>query len=91
MADLTDEQYADWMENAEDGQGPTPTASIDRADLDALIAAVRERDGAEDRLAREVSAAHAHGVSWALIGATLGMSKQGAHKKYSGTAGPSAA
>jgi hypothetical protein len=86
MVSLTDEQYADWLENAEDGHGPTPTASIERAELGELIAAIRERDSAEHRLAHAVAAAHAHGASWTVIGATLGMSKQGAHKKYAGAA-----
>jgi hypothetical protein len=36
---MTDEQLLDWIENTNDGEGPTPTASIERADMDALIAA----------------------------------------------------
>ena len=79
---MTDDEIADWIENANDGQGPTPTASVHRADMEALLAAVRQRDQAELSLSRAVSSAHANGASWAAIGASLGMTRQGAHKKY---------
>lgn len=80
---MTDEQMADWIENANDGQGPTPVATTERADLDELIAALRVRDQAEDDLARAAVAAHASGASWAAIGAVIGLTRQGAHRRYS--------
>ncbi|MDR0591849.1 MAG: hypothetical protein LBG60_01040 [Bifidobacteriaceae bacterium] len=82
MTDLTDEQYADWMENADGGRGPTPTATFERADLETLLAAVKGRDHAEDQLSQAVAIVRARGASWSVIGSALGLSKQGAHKKY---------
>ena len=40
------------------------------------------RDDVEKHLAVAVAAAHREGKSWAVIGATLGMTRQGAHTKY---------
>ena len=77
-----DEQLLDWIENANNGEGPVPNASIEREDMDALIAAIKERDEAEKHLAAAVAAAHSEGKSWAVIGAALGMTRQGAHTKY---------
>ena len=81
---VTTEELTDWIENSNDGDGPAPVFSVERADLDALLAARRERDRAEDDLAHAVAAVHAAGASWALIGAALGMTRQGAHRKYAG-------
>ena len=77
-----DDQLTDWIENTNNGQGPTPVSSVMRSELDALIAALHDRDQAERGLAQAVSAARANGASWAVIGATIGMTRQGAHKKY---------
>ena len=83
MTDLTDEQYADWMENAEGGQGPTPTASLQRSDLETLVAAVkRSATMPEEQVARAVAIVRARGASWSAIGWALGLSRQGAHRKY---------
>ncbi len=79
---MTDEELATWYETANDGEGPTPVATVHRADIDALEAALRERDAAEANLAEAVTAAHDRGASWAVIGNTLGLTRQGAHRRY---------
>ncbi|MDR0284301.1 MAG: hypothetical protein LBI33_05340 [Propionibacteriaceae bacterium] len=82
---LTDEQLADWMETSNNGAGPTPRSSISRADLDDLLVAVTERDRAERHVAHAAKTAHAAGATWTIIGQALGMTRQGAHKKYAGS------
>jgi len=77
-----DEALTDWIENSNGGAGPTPISSVERSDYEALVTAIRERDEAETTVARAVAAVHNSGASWAVIGAILGMSRQGAHKKY---------
>jgi len=79
---MTDEELTDWIENTNNGEGPTPTSTTERSDLDRLITALHQRDRAEDDLADAVREAHSLGASWAVIGATIGMTRQGAHKKY---------
>jgi len=82
---VTDEELANWIENTNDGEGPTPLSTTERSDLDRLIAALRQRDQAENDLADAVLDARTRGASWAVIGATIGMTRQGAHKKYANT------
>lgn len=79
---MTDEELTNWIENTNNGEGPTPVSTTTRSDLNRLIAALRQRDQAEDDLADAVLDAHTRGASWAAIGATIGMTRQGAHKKY---------
>ncbi|MDR0594091.1 MAG: hypothetical protein LBG60_12730 [Bifidobacteriaceae bacterium] len=84
LTELTGEQYADWVEKADGGRGPTPTASFERAEMQELLAAIKEREEAENRLSQAVAQVRARGASWAVIGRALGLSRQGAHKRYAG-------
>jgi len=81
MADMTDD-LTDWIENANNGEGPTPVSTIRRAGMDRLLHAIQERADAETRLTEAVISAHDEGASWALIGSLLGMTRQGAHQRY---------
>ena len=75
----------DWIENSNNGEGPTPHSSILREDYELLRAVAQERDLVEARLAQTVAQVHGAGASWTTIGAALGMTRQGAHKKYATT------
>ncbi|MCL2653275.1 MAG: hypothetical protein FWD63_05760 [Propionibacteriaceae bacterium] len=77
-----DEELATWIETANNGQGPTPTASIGRDIFDALTEAVQHRDETQRDIDLLVSQAREQGASWALIGAALGTSRQSAHQRY---------
>jgi len=50
-----DEELATWIETANTGQGPTPTATIDRDIFDALTEAVEIRDGQQRQIDPVVS------------------------------------
>lgn len=64
-----------------DRDGPVGPA-VDAAPLRALAAAVRRRDQAEADVSRLVESARSAGLSWAVIGAELGVTRQGALKRY---------
>lgn len=50
--------------------------------LRALAAAGRARANAEETITDAVAQARSEGLSWAVIGAVLGVSRQGALKRY---------
>ncbi|MCL2490177.1 MAG: hypothetical protein FWF36_05560 [Propionibacteriaceae bacterium] len=77
-----DEELATWIETADNGQGPTPTGSIDRDVFDALAEAVEQRDGSQRQIDLLVAQAREQGASWTLIGAALGTTRQSAHERY---------
>lgn len=68
------DMHLEWLTHAK------PAAAISE-----LKAALREYKVAEKRIARGVHSARSAGVSWATIGATLGISKQSAHERWKGT------
>lgn len=51
--------------------------------MDALVSAARQAARAETALHDAVAAARVAGVSWAVIGAGLGMTRQAAQKRFS--------
>jgi hypothetical protein len=51
--------------------------------MDALVSAARHAARAETALHDAVAAARAAGVSWAVIGAGLGMTRPAAQKRFS--------
>jgi dihydroxyacetone kinase len=51
--------------------------------MDALVSAARQAARAETALHDVVAAARVAGVSWAVIGAGLGMTRQAAQKRFS--------
>ena len=64
-----------------DTDEPTGPA-IDAAPLRDLARAVAVRDDAERAIGAAVDAARDQGLSWATIGAVLGISRQGALQRY---------
>ena len=54
----------------------------DVAILTELCAATAARREAEGRIEAAVLEAHHHGMSWGLIGAQLGMTRQGARQRF---------
>lgn len=64
--------------DADEPAGP----AIDAAPLRAIAVAVERRSEAEEALARAVAAAREAGLSWGSIGAVLGVTRQGALKRY---------
>lgn len=55
------------------------------AALETLLDAVNERHCAETKIINSVAKLRKLKVSWAVIGSTLGMSRQAAHEKYRGS------
>ncbi len=53
----------DELENAHHGQGPDPVASFDGEALQAILAAVRDLNAAQDRIASAVAQARDQGAS----------------------------
>ncbi len=76
------DQDARRFETAHGGEGPDVIAEIDGAAFDALMAARRAEDAADEALTHAVADARRHGLTWAAIGAALGVSRQAAHAKY---------
>jgi len=56
--------------------------AVDGASLRAISCAVQRRTTAEAEVAEAVSRARARGLSWAVIGAALGVSRPGALQRY---------
>jgi len=79
----TETEMLDELENTNHGEGPDPIASFDGGALQAILAAVRDRNAAQDRIAAAVVEARSQGASWTLIGAMLGVTRQAALKRYS--------
>ncbi|MFT4189884.1 MAG: hypothetical protein QM621_15075 [Aeromicrobium sp.] len=73
-ADLLDRIEAD----ADEPTGP----AIDAAPLRAIADAVRARAASEASIRSGVEKAREAGLSWAVIGAALGVSRQAALKRY---------
>ena len=78
----TTEDMLDEIENANDGDGPDPVATVDDPAL-ARIAVAQIRFRAVERALHEaVMDARDVGPSWQAIGGVLGMTRQGANKRF---------
>ena len=78
----TTEEMLDEIENANNGGGPDPVATVDDPAL-AKIAVARIRlRAAERELDEAVMAARDVGLPWQTIGDVLGMTRQGANKRF---------
>lgn len=78
----TTEEMLDEVENANGGEGPDPLATVDDPAL-ARIAVAQIRVRAAERVLDEaVMAARESGLSWQSIGDVLGMTRQGANKRF---------
>lgn len=78
----TTEEMLDEIENANDGEGPDPLATVDDPALARIaVAQIRVR-AAERALDEAVMVAREAGLSWQAIGEVLGMTRQGANKRF---------
>ncbi len=59
----TETEMLDELENAHHGQGPDPVASFAGEALQAILAAVRDLNAAQDRIASAVAQARDQGAS----------------------------
>ncbi|MCG2799577.1 MAG: hypothetical protein L6367_13710 [Cellulomonas sp.] len=78
MSKLTDEQALARLEEID----PATARMHDRRDVTAIAEAVAVRDHADDELLAAVREARGRGVPWVLIASALGVSHQGARKRY---------
>ncbi|MBW3068065.1 hypothetical protein GZ998_00850 [Actinomyces sp. 594] len=78
----TVEEMVDEVENANGGEGPDPVVTVDDPALARIaVAQIRVR-AAERALDEAVMAARESGQSWQAIGDVLGMTRQGANKRF---------
>lgn len=77
----SDEELLAEIENANDGAGPDPVLSVG-PELAALAVASIKAKAANAALDEAVAAARASGHTWQSIGDTLGMTRQGALKRF---------
>ena len=66
----TAEEMLDEIESADDGVGPAPAATVDDPVLARIV------------VDKAVMAARDAGLSWQAIGGVLGMTRQGANKRF---------
>ena len=78
----TAEEMLDEIENANDGDGPDPVATVDDPVLARIVVAQMRLRAAERALDEAVMAARDVGLSWQAIGDVLGMTRQGANKRF---------
>lgn len=78
----TTEEMLDEIENANNGDGPDPVATVDDPALAKIAVAQIRLRAAERELDEAVMAARDVGLSWQTIGDVLGMTRQGANKRF---------
>ena len=78
----TAEEMLDEIENADDGVGPDPAATVDDPVLARIVVAQMRLRAAERALDGAVMAARDAGLPWQAIGDVLGMTRQGANKRF---------
>lgn len=76
------EEMLDEIESADDGYGPDPAATVDDPALARIAVAQMRLRAAERALDGAVMAARDAGLSWQAIGDVLGMTRQGANKRF---------
>lgn len=85
MTTRTDADLLDEIENSNNGEGPDPVHTVG-PELAAVAAASLNVRAAEANLDAAVAHAREHGQTWQAIGEVLGMSRQGALKRFRGAA-----
>jgi membrane protein required for beta-lactamase induction len=75
-----DEALAEWM--ASDDFDPDPAEFQDATPLRRIAAAVEAVDRAEQHLRDEVTIAREAGLSWTVIAAALGVTRQAARQRF---------
>lgn len=78
----TTEEMLDEIENANNGDGPDPVATVDDPALAKIAVAQIRLRAAERALDEAVMDAHNVGLSWQAIGDVLGVTRQGASKRF---------
>lgn len=78
----TADEILDEIENANNGDGPDPVATVDDPALAKIAVAQIRLRAAERELDEAVMAARDVGLSWQAIGDVLGMTRQGANKRF---------
>ena len=78
----TTEEMLDEIENADNGAGPDPAATVDDPALAKIAVAQIRLRAAERALDEAVMAARDIDLSWQAIGDVLGMTRQGANKRF---------
>lgn len=73
-----DTEVEQWLGNLD----PATTRGYDATSHRKIIAARKALAQAEDGLRRAVADARAAGYSWAMIGASLGVSRQAAQQRF---------
>ena len=78
----TTEEMLDEIENANDGDGPDPVATVEDPALARIAVAQIRLCAAKHSLDKAVMDARDVGLSWQAIGDVLGMTRQGATKRF---------
>lgn len=78
----TTAQMLNEIENANNGAGPDPLTTIDDPTLARIAVAQLHAREAETALDSAVASAREAGISWQAIGDVLGMTRQGANKRF---------
>ena len=78
----TTDEMLDEIENANNGDGPDPVATVDDPALARIAVAQMRFCAAERALDEAVMVARDVGLSWQAIGDVLGMTRQGANKRF---------
>lgn len=78
----TVEEMLDEIENANNGDGPDPVATVDDPALSRIAVAQMRLRAAERVLDEAVMDARDVGLSWQAIGDVLGKTRQGANKRF---------
>lgn len=81
------EEMLDEVETANDGDGPDPLSTYSGPNLAELAAAIEIRASADRAIEAAVHNARSEGATWQSIGDLLGMTRQGALKRYGRVAG----
>jgi hypothetical protein len=82
--DPTDhDALADWV--ASDEYDPKPDEFLDASPLRRVVAAAEAVERAREFLDAQVRMAHDAGLSWTVIGAALGISRQAARQRFTQT------
>jgi hypothetical protein len=77
----TDEELQEEIENSNEGAGPDPVYTAG-PELAQVAVASLEVEAAETALDNAVAAARENGQTWQAIGEVLGMTRQGALKRF---------
>lgn len=75
----------DEIESADNGAGPNPIATYTGPGLAELAAAIEKQADADRAVAEAVHLARSQGATWQAIGDLLGLTRQGALKRYNHT------